>query len=305
MSQAGANSNTGSGANPIETLTGNSGGAVGPDGSMNIDIVGNNAVGIDVVGTPASNLLTIIGIPSSETQIGVIEIATDAETIAGTDTDRAIVPSSLAAKLGSQTQYAVAIGNTTSGALNWSSAGTDGQVLIAATGADPDFATITSTGSTITFTPGANSLNMETAASVATSYTCDSGSAVPAVGVLTVIGSGGITTSGAGSTITIEGTSETVIPVTAVSSSPYTVLSTDYYLSVDSSGGAIQVEMPNAPTTGTVYIVKDSTGSSGTTNITVTTVGGVVNIDGATTFVMNTNYESANFVFTGTAYEVW
>jgi len=39
--------------------------------------------------------------------------------------------------------------------------GTNGQVLIAATNADPAFSTITSFGNTITFTPGYNTLNME------------------------------------------------------------------------------------------------------------------------------------------------
>lgn len=95
MSQGGPNSSNGSGANAIETLTGNSGGAVGPDGAFNIDFVGNNTTGIDIVGTPASNLLTVIGLQSSETQRGTIEIATDAEAIAGIATDLAIVPSNL------------------------------------------------------------------------------------------------------------------------------------------------------------------------------------------------------------------
>lgn len=39
--------------------------------------------------------------------------------------------------------------------------GTDGQVLIAKTSGSPKFATLTSTGGTITFTPGANTLNLE------------------------------------------------------------------------------------------------------------------------------------------------
>lgn len=40
----------------IETLTGNSGGAVGPDGAFNINLLG--ADGINVVGNPATNTLT-------------------------------------------------------------------------------------------------------------------------------------------------------------------------------------------------------------------------------------------------------
>lgn len=52
--------------------------------------------------------------------------------------------------------------NLTNGQLNINgSTGTDGQVILAATGANPVWASLTSTGGTITFTPGANTLNME------------------------------------------------------------------------------------------------------------------------------------------------
>lgn len=198
MSQGGPNSVVGSGANPIETLTGNSGGAVSPDGAMNIDVLGNNSTGIDVVGTPASNLMTVIGLASSTTQVGTIEIATEAEVLAGTDTTRAVVPADLFTRVVTYTTTAL----------------TD-------------------------------------------------------------------------------------------SDSPYTALSSDYYFTCDVTAGALTIDLPNAPTTGRVYIVKDATGSAGTHNITVTTVGGVVLIDGAATFVMNTNYESANFLFNGTSWEIF
>lgn len=101
MSQAGANSNNGSGANVVETLTGNSGGAVGADAIFNIDVLGNNATGIDIVGTPASNLLTVIGLQASDTQQGTVELATDAETIAYVSTSLAITPSNLTAAFAS------------------------------------------------------------------------------------------------------------------------------------------------------------------------------------------------------------
>ena len=73
---------------------------------------------------------------------------------------------------------------------------------------------------------------------------------------------------------------------------------------MNSSGGAKTVQLPNAPSTGRIFVVKDSTGSAATNNITVTTVGGAVNIDGATTFVMNAAYESITVVFDGTSYLV-
>jgi hypothetical protein len=88
-------------------------------------------------------------------------------------------------------------------------------------------------------------------------------------------------------------------------SSPYTVLSTDYYIGVTLAAAPITVKLPNAPATGRVFIVKDSAGLAATHNITVTTVGGAVNIDGNATFVMNADYQAASFIFNGTTYEVF
>jgi len=92
---------------------------------------------------------------------------------------------------------------------------------------------------------------------------------------------------------------------TSTSTSPYVVLSSDLFVSIDSSGGAKTVQLPNAPRNGQVYIIKDKTGSAAANNITVTTVGGAVTIDGSTTFVMSTNYESISVLFNGTSYEIW
>lgn len=101
------------------------------------------------------------------------------------------------------TDNAVQVGNA-AGTLSSLAVGTNGQVLIGATGADPAFATLTSTGGTITFTPGANSLNLEAGGgTVATSYATDSGTATPSGGTLTIAGGTNINTSGAGSTVTV------------------------------------------------------------------------------------------------------
>lgn len=112
-------------------------------------------------------------------------------------------------------------------------------------------------------------------------------------------GSGGNTTISSSGTITITVTSVNF------AASPYTVLSTDQFLSVLSSGGAITIRLPNAPATGRTYIIKDASGAAATSNITITTVGGVVLIDGATTYVMSSNYQSINVIFTGAAYSVY
>jgi hypothetical protein len=118
-----------------------------------------------------------------------------------------------------------------------------------------------------------------------------------------------LTSNGAGALPTFQasGLGPQVITITLLddTDSAYTVLTTDYYLSCDVSAGVLVINLANAPTTGRVIIVKDSTGSAASFNITVTTVGGVVTIDGATTFVMNTAYESSSFVFNGTSYEIF
>lgn len=80
---------------------------------------------------------------------------------------------------------------------------TNGQLLIGSTGADPVAANLTSTGSTITITNGAGSINLETAAAVATSYVTSSGTAIPSAGVLNVTQGSNMLTTGSGNTVTV------------------------------------------------------------------------------------------------------
>ncbi len=87
--------------------------------------------------------------------------------------------------------------------------------------------------------------------------------------------------------------------------SPYTALTTDYYISCDVTAGVITIKLPDAPSTGRTFVIKDKVGLAATSNITITSVSGVITLDGATTFVMNTAYEAANLVFNGTNYEIW
>lgn len=129
-------------------------------------------------------------------------------------------------------------------------------------------------------------------------------------GVSTVTGTAGyiLTANAAGTSPSFQAnTGTTVVVYTPVvfADSPYTVLSTDYYISVDVTGGAVSIRLPNTTTTARTFVIKDKVGLSATSNITVTTVGGAVNIDGATTFVMNTNYESIQLIWNGTSYEIY
>ena len=263
MSQSGALTTAGSGGPPVETLTGNSGGAVGPDAAFNINILGNNTSGINVVGMPGTNTLSIVAIQSTTTQQGAITLATNAESIAGTDAAKAITPASLGAKLGSQTNHGLPIGAGTAAALTWTAAPTNGQLLIGSTGVDPVLATLTA-GSGITITNGAGSISISTAGSDILNYT-----------------------------------------QVTFAMSPYLVTATDEYLGVNTSAGGVTILLPNAPTTGRVFYVKDRNGTAVTNNILITTVGGVVLIDAAATSLINTAYESLNLIFNGTNYEVF
>jgi hypothetical protein len=78
------------------------------------------------------------------------------------------------------TNHAVQVGNNL-GSLDSIAVGTNGQVLIGATAANPAFATLTSSDGSITFTPGPNTLDLKAAGSgpgVTTIHT-DSGNACP------------------------------------------------------------------------------------------------------------------------------
>lgn len=87
--------------------------------------------------------------------------------------------------------------------------------------------------------------------------------------------------------------------------SPYTVLATDYFLSCDATAGPITILLPDAPSNYRELIIKDRVGISATNAIAITTVGGVVTIDGATTYNFVDNYESLDVLFNGTSYETF
>ncbi len=63
----------------------------------------------------------------------------------------------------SLTAHGVLVGEGTS-AITPLTVGTNGQVLLGSTGADPVFATLTSTAGTVTYTTGAGTLNLDTTA---------------------------------------------------------------------------------------------------------------------------------------------
>jgi len=122
-----------------------------------------------------------------------------------------------------------------------------------------------------------------------------------------------VLTAGAGITITPTANVITIVAsgimtITPVNhaASPYTVLATDQFLSVDSTGGAVTIRLPNAPTTGRSIIIKDKTGTAtGASAMTLTTVGGTVTIDTLTSQTLNTAFQSTNVIFDGVGYEIY
>jgi len=101
--------------------------------------------------------------------------------------------------------------------------GANGQILVAG-GTNPTWENITSTGGTVTITNGPNSINLETSGSTGSQvYHTDSGDAIPAMGILNVIGGSNINTTGAtnvlhtilNNNVTISGSWTTGTTVTA------------------------------------------------------------------------------------------
>jgi len=90
-----------------------------------------------------------------------------------------------------------------------------------------------------------------------------------------------------------------------VNSTPYVVLSTDDFISVDCSVIPITIQLPDIPTVGIPFFIKDRTGNADGNNITITTVSGVVLIEGNTTYDIDSDFQSVSIIGNGTAYEIY
>lgn len=175
----------------VETLTGNTGGPVGTDGSNNINVVGDVTT-INIVGNPATHTLTASTGGS---------VATSYVENVGTATPSGGILN----VLGGTAIATAGAGNT----ITINAAGSVATTYTENAGtATPSGNNLNVLGGTGITTAGAGStITINAAGSVATTYVEDSGSAVPALNILNIVGSGGITTSGAGNTVTINGTS--------------------------------------------------------------------------------------------------
>lgn len=102
---------------------------------------------------------------------------------------------------------------------------------------------------------------------------------------------------------TYTGSIVTPIRVFTTSGNVTVSASTDYFICVKKgTGAATAVNLPSSPATGLTFLVKDCKGDAATNNITVTPASG--NIDGAATYVINTNYASVAVTYDGTQWEI-
>lgn len=144
---------------------------------------------------------------------------------------------------------------------------------------------------------------------VVETLTGNTGGAVgPTGNNINVVGTGPILVTGSPGTSTLTISDNGAAPnyTSVVGPTTYVVLTTDYFISCNTSGGAITLQFPNAPTFKQVWIVKDRTGNASTNNISITTVGGVVTFDGQTTYKLVSNFGAVDLLANATpTYEVF
>lgn len=131
----------------------------------------------------------------------------------------------------------------------------------------------------VTGNPGTNTLTWSLDGSVATEYVENSGSAVPALGILNVLGDTGITTTGFGNTITIDVEGEvalsyptdsgTAVPAANVLNIFGGTAGRD--INTTGSGNTVRVELNNAITVGDLSSIVGSAAVTATTgDVTIT-----------------------------------
>ena len=126
------------GAIPI-TFTEDAGTATSVLGNLNV--FGTAGQGITTSG--AGSTVTITASNAATAQKGVVALATNAETVTGTDTAKAVTADDLKAKLGVQTLHGVALGTSTTATVGWTAEPSNGQLLIGKTGDYPQLAGLT------------------------------------------------------------------------------------------------------------------------------------------------------------------
>lgn len=94
-----------------------------------------------------------------------------------------------------------------------------------------------------------------------------------------------------GDTLTVQGG---VVYKRAIKTGDYTIADTDFYIGVNSAGGAIKITLPAATSfsSGQTWIIKDEGGNASSNNITVSASFGTNTIDGQNSIVLVSPYAS-------------
>lgn len=220
----------------ILTITGDAGGAVGPDGANNINILtGGN---LTLTGNPATNTLTL-------TLDGTVADQYDA------DAGSAVPAAGILNIVGTGGITTSAAGNTvtiTAGITIPTTVTTDAGVVT------PVANNINAFGGTGISTAGVgDTITINAAATVATTYTCDVGAATPAANNLNIIGGGATSTSGAGSTVTITSTGGGMVWNVISVVGPTSMVVDNGYLA--NNAVAVQLTLPLTAAVGSVICV--------------------------------------------------
>lgn len=220
----------------ILTITGDSGGAVGPDGASNINLLsGSN---LTVTGVPASNTLTI-------TLDGTVASSYPA------DVGTAIPAAGVLNIVGAGGTSTIGVGNTitvVSGPTIATTFDTDSG------SATPALNILNIVGDGVIDTSGAgNTVTVNAGATIATTYTADSGSATPAANNLNILGSGSTVTSASGSTVTITSTGGGIMwnEITVVG--PTAMVVNNGYIT--NSASRVELDLPLTAAQGSIIIV--------------------------------------------------
>lgn len=215
-----------SSSSPVETLTGNSGGAVGPNGSSTIFVLGDETT-INIVGTPVDNTLTASLVGGAAVQ----SVEVDTNTAPGTNP---VVADSTG-------QITVTGGQV--------AAGTTGNTILTKSVAAHQYTIeVQRSQAVASSTVGDNGVShysnayfsLDSNAFVTgVTYATDSGTATPASASVTVHGTNGITTSGSGHTITISGagTTDAVVRQVFTTTGTYTPTAGMLYCDIEVVGG--------------------------------------------------------------------
>ncbi len=113
----------------------------------------------------------------------------------------------------------------------------------------------------------------------------------------------GMTLTAGTSGITLSSGQKVKVTSVATAATPYAVLGTDYFITTDSTGGALEITLPAAPATGRTLVVYDGAGQAAAGgNVTINGNGKNIAAGGtsAATKLLNTAYESYTLYYNGT-----